>query len=438
MHTDCRHFTGGLPCQFHKRDGRACEVCFDYDRVATRILIVKLAAAGDVLRTTCILPTLRRVWPHAQLTWVTERASIPLLDGNPLVDRIVPHDVAAERLIVEHFDLGLGLDSDAHGGALMAIAHCRERRGYVLDDMGRVMPVNAAARRWWVMGLNDAAKRANRRTYPDLLHEICGLPHVTVRPQFFVPVWARIAIDERFAGQLSAFDRVLVLNTGGGARWPQKKWTARHYLEFAHLVRREEPYTAVVIVGGPEEITLTASLLGSTRDPGIIHAGCGNSIKEFGAIIERADVVVTPDSLALHIATALSRPVVAIVGPTSPWELETYGSGEVVTADVPCLACYRSECDKPVTCMEGLTPGRVYEACLRVGSRGSQEMRTSVDQVCPEQAEAVAISGDDGGRFHHHEDCSRTTPRAVQPGPEPPDRFRESQPTRSGPRGTCR
>jgi len=68
------------------------------------------------------------------------------------------------------------------------------------------------------------------------------------------------------------------------------------------------------------------------------------------------------------MASALSRPVVALVGPTSPWELEMYGSGEVVTADVPCLACYRRQCDKAVTCMERLTPREVYDACVRVAA----------------------------------------------------------------------
>src|SRR5262249_52262961 len=116
----------------------------------------------------------------------------------------------------------------------------------------------------------------------------------------------------------------------------------------------------------PEEVGVNAALLASIRDPGIIDAGCGNSLKEFAAIVELADLVVTSDSLALHVAAALSRPVVAMAGPTSPWELEMYGSGEVVTADVPCLACYRRQRDQPVTCMELLPPRQVFDACVRV------------------------------------------------------------------------
>jgi len=368
MLIDCRHFSGALPCAAHKRDGRACDRCGDYARVSRRILIVKLAAAGDVLRTTCVLPAMRQAWPGAQITWVTERSAIPLLQDNPLIDRVVARQDALERLRVERFDAGFGLDPDEAGGALMAMARCGERFGYALDDRGRVLPLNDGACAWWRLGLDDGAKRANRRTFQDLLFETCELHGPAARPQLFVPEAARHAVQRRLARRLAPFLRTVLLNTGGGGRWAQKKWTPEHYRGLARRLRGEQPDTAVLIAGGPEEQALNATLLASLDDEGIVDAGCENTLKEFAAIVELADLVVTSDSLALHMAAALSRPVVALVGPTSPWELEMYGSGEVVTADVPCLACYRRQCDKAVTCMEQLTPREVYDACLRVAA----------------------------------------------------------------------
>lgn len=370
MFIDCRHFTGAAPCRFHKLDARGCTECADYETVVQRILIVKLAAAGDVLRTTCVLPALRAAWPGSQITWVTERSAIPLLEGNPLIDRILAREAAADRLLVEQFDLVLGLDNDADGGSLAALARCRERRGYVLDERGRVVPVNDGARPWWQMGLDDSLKRANRRTHSDLLHEVCGLAPTGAPPQLVVPSSTRRAIRDRLAPVLALFDRTVLLNTGGGGRWPQKRWTQAHYLEFVRKVRRDEPGTAVLIAGGPDEAEGNARLLAALfADPGVLDGGCDKTIKEFAAMVELADLVVTADSLALHIATALSRPAVVFVGPTSPWELDLYGRGEVVSADVPCLACYRPECDQAVTCMDLLTPETIYAAALRVRAK---------------------------------------------------------------------
>jgi heptosyltransferase-2 len=386
---DCRHFTGSSPCAPHKQDGRSCDECADFERTSRRILIVKLGAAGDVLRTTSILPAIKGRDPHAQITWITERGSIPLLEGNPYIDRIVARDTAIERLLVERFDLVLGLDADETGAAIAALARAERRRGFVLDGAGRVRPADDAAEDWWAMGVDDRLKCANRRTYPDILHQICGLTGAPARPQFVLPPDLRWEIRQRFAARLAPFDFVLVLNTGGGGRWQQKKWTARHYANFVALVRREHPRWAVIVTGGPDEAVTNRSLLAPIRDAGVIDGGCDHSLKSFGALLTLGDLLVTSDSLALHMATALGVPVVAFVGPTSPWELELYGDGEVVHADVPCVACYQRRCPLPVTCMERLTPERVLE---------------SVERLTPKSFERCsATSGTETARFARSE-----------------------------------
>jgi heptosyltransferase-2 len=366
---DCRHFTGASPCAPHKEDGRSCEACVAFEPTSRRVLIVKLGAAGDVLRTTCVLPAIRAQDPSAQITWITERPSIPLLEGNPYIDRIVARDAAVERLLVERFDVVLGLDSDESGAAIATLAGAQHRYGFVLDGAGRVRPAEGAAEGWWAMGVDDALKRANRRTYPEILYQMCALTGPPARPQFVVPPDLQWDIRQRFAAPLAPFEFVLVLNTGGGRRGEQKQWTARHYAAFVALVRRRHPAWAVVVTAGPDEGVANASLLASIRDEGVVDGGCDHSLKAFGALLMAGDLVVTSDSLGLHMAIALGVPAVALVGPTSPWELEMYGNGEVVHAEVPCLACYQRRCPLPVTCMERLTPQRVLESVERVATK---------------------------------------------------------------------
>ena len=56
---DCRQFRWDRPCAPHKRTGVTCATCErDYDPVRSRLLVVKLAALGDVLRTTAMLPAI--------------------------------------------------------------------------------------------------------------------------------------------------------------------------------------------------------------------------------------------------------------------------------------------------------------------------------------------------------------------------------------------
>jgi heptosyltransferase-2 len=212
------------------------------------------------------------------------------------------------------------------------------------------------------MGLDDRRKAANRKTYQQLMLDMCGLGGVVDRPRFAVPAASRRRADD-FMRQsaLAGYDAVVGLNTGGGGRWAQKKWTFEGYEGFLALTRARHPETAIVLLGGPAEAELNARLVASGRE-GVVDGGCTNSFADFAALVAVLDLLVTSDSLGLHTALAVDTPVVVFVGPTAPWELELYGDGASVHApDLPCLACYRSACDKPVTCMERLDPEAVLE-----------------------------------------------------------------------------
>jgi heptosyltransferase-2 len=69
-----------------------------------------------------------------------------------------------------------------------------------------------------------------------------------------------------------------------------------------------------------------------------------------------ADLLLTSDSLGMHIGVALEKPTIVLVGPTSPWELDVFGKGEILYSDIDCLVCYLARCDKTVTCMNTLSP----------------------------------------------------------------------------------
>ncbi len=358
IHTDCRYYKGAMPCQFHKRDGRLCEGCKDYDQITFRILIVKLAAVGDVLRTTSILPALKKKYEGAEITWVTKASAAPLLKDNPYIDRVfVTEGNYIEYLRNEKFDLGICLDADPHSATIHSIAECKERLGFVADDAGRVKPVDERAHEWWLMGLNDEKKKANRRTYQEIMYEICGLDLPTAPPQM-----AMNGSTEQFAkdfleknNSLKKFKKILGINTGGGGRWQYKKWTFEGYVGFIELMKKHHPEVGIVIAGGPEEIELNQRIMQTVGDK-VVDAGCNNSLGEFAAVINTFDVLLTSDSLGMHMGVALSKPTVVLVGPTSPWELDVFGKGDVLYSDINCLVCYLSRCDKAVTCMNTLSP----------------------------------------------------------------------------------
>jgi ADP-heptose:LPS heptosyltransferase len=349
-----------MPCVFHKKEGRLCDNCADYDPIRTRILIVKLAAIGDVLRTTSILPALKAKYPSAEITWITKASAAPLLKSNPMVDRVLTvEEDYATYLKNETFSIGICLDADQQSATIHTVAVCAERFGFITNQAGKVQPANEAARTWWLMGVNDTLKKQNRKTYQQIMYEICGLPLPVLPPRLFLNGSESAAVQNlRENTSLKQARSIVGINTGGGGRWQLKKWTFQGYLDCINLIKQQHPDTGILLLGGPEEVALNASIMRTAGDK-VVDGGCNNSLMQFSAIVNLVDVLLTSDSLAMHIGVALEKPTVVLVGPTSPWELDVFGRGGILHSDIECLSCYLSRCDKTVNCMNTLQPNVV-------------------------------------------------------------------------------
>ncbi len=100
---------------------------------------------------------------------------------------------------------------------------------------------------------------------------------------------------------------------------------------------------------------------------GVIDSGTDNSLRTFFALLDVCDVLVTGDTMALHAITALGKPSVALFGPTSIHEIETYNRIQKIAPDMDCLCCYLMDCDKPVKCMENIQVDDVLQALSNIG-----------------------------------------------------------------------
>ena len=341
LKTDCRHVRWDRPCAPHKQRGKVCASCDEYAPIRHRVLVVKLAATGDVLRTTAFLPAIHATWPGAKVTWLTRKSAAGLFDGNALVDEVLTTDdaVTAARLATESFDVVLCPDADPDAAVLAAMAKGKERRGYVRDATGRIVPLGPGAARWLHMGLSDTTKKANTETYQKLVAEVLGLDPRAVKEPILEPS-RRDAADVRAAANaLPGRGPLLGLNTGAGGRWAYKVWTREHQLTFLRLAT--DAGLRVLLLGGPEEVETHQALLAANAGRPVFDGGNHNSYGRFAAWIDQCAVVVTSDSLAVHVAAARKVPAVVLFGPTSAAEIELYGRGEkLVQPGLDCLCCY--------------------------------------------------------------------------------------------------
>ncbi|MEQ1631572.1 MAG: glycosyltransferase family 9 protein [Planctomycetota bacterium] len=366
LNRDCRHVHWDRPCAPHKKRSKVCGTCDEYSPIRHRILMVKLAATGDVLRTTSFLPAIHATWPNARVTWLTKKGAAGLFAGNPLVDEVLTTDdaITAARLATEEFDVVLCPDADPEAAVLAAMAKGKERRGFVRTADGQVKALSEGAERWFQMGLSDSRKKANTRTYQALVAEVLGFDPAAVAEPILVPSARDLQSAAAFVDGLPFRGPLVGLNTGAGGRWAYKQWTKEHQQTFVRTCTQNG--LGVLLLGGPEEVQRHKDLLAMSPGAPVFDAGNDNSFGRFAALLERCRVVVTSDSLAVHVAAARKVPAVVLFGPTSAAEIELYGRGEkIVPAGLPCLCCYLPICDTKPHCQALIEPANVFAAVQR-------------------------------------------------------------------------
>jgi ADP-heptose:LPS heptosyltransferase len=362
LKSDCKYFPGDRPCTYNKLEGVKCDACPHYKKITGNILIIKLDAVGDVLRTTCILHGLKDMHPGGRITWITRKESVQLFRNNELVDRVLDY-ASTEAVLnagVEKYDLVINMDASYDSAVFASMVKGGKKLGYGIDDAGNLFPFNEEAVAWLEMGAFDELKKANKRSYQDIMLEICGLKgrkkEIVLKLSEEELSFARNFTEQHKVSRKSA---VIGLNTGASGRWQFKQWTLEGFSELIEIIVEKTDAT-VLLYGGPGEKERNERLSGINKNR-VVNTGCGNSLREFFALITLSDIFVTGDTLALHAAAALKKKIIAFFGPTSAAEIDSYGGLITkVQSDLDCLVCYKAKCDFNPNCMNSITPERVF------------------------------------------------------------------------------
>ena len=358
----CLHFRGDKPCRYK----RVCDGCphFSDIRGKTKILIVKCRAQGDVLRTTALLPGLKRKYPESVVTWLVDPESSELLEANPLVDRVQafsPEGILP--LAVERFDVLVSLDKEPGLTSLATRVPCRKKYGFGMNPEGNLTIFNKAAAQAFRLGVDDELKfRENTKSYQALAAEAVEIDYRRDEYVFALPEKARHRAEAFFRDKAVPAGRPNIgLNTGAGAKFLTKQWPPEHY---AALIRglKKNGDVNIFLLGGRREEELNRRIESLAGVP-VFNTGNGHSLIEFSGFIDKLDVVVTSDSLGMHIAIALKKKVVALFGPTCPQEIDLYDRGVRLYRGLTCAPCYRQTCPD-AKCMKDISP---EDVCAEVG-----------------------------------------------------------------------
>jgi len=249
------------------------------------ILIIKIGATGDVVRTT---PLLRRL--NGDITWLTAAKNISLLKGMKNNLRCVSWQ-ERERLPDIKYDLIINLEDSLEVGLYLDTLEFKQLFGAYVDPENNLRYTDDS-RRWFDLSLissygkdqADRLKFRNRQTYQELVFDGLGLRFAGETYLLPKPVETGLSGDVAIAAE-------------AGPVWPMKKWAYYDELK-QHL----------------EGLGLTVNVL--PKRP---------SLLEHLSDVRNHRCLVGGDSLPMHFALGTRTQCVTLFTCTSPWEIHDYG-----------------------------------------------------------------------------------------------------------------
>lgn len=346
--TDCRFFKGTIPCKPNKNFDVECvkdnSVCAYYKKTDKKILIIKLGAIGDVIRTTPLFTTLKKNNPEAKFFWLTLTPDVVPSD----VDIILKFDFQSALYLEEiDFDFAVNLDKDLEACALFKKISSKQKYGFTLCN-GLPAPVNQFAEHKFLTGIFDNLNQENTKNYLEEIYEICNL-------KFHGERYVLNSFEEfKQNWEIDHSKKVVGLNTGCGGRWTSRLWPEKYWIELSKNLMAQN--YEVVFLGGELEHEKNTRL---SKESGGKYFGTF-PLKTFINLVNQMDLVITAVTMAMHITLGLNKKIVLFNNIFNRNEFELYGLGEIIEPENKCTCFFSPKCkNTEYECMDSLYPENV-------------------------------------------------------------------------------
>ncbi|MEP6960845.1 MAG: lipopolysaccharide heptosyltransferase II [Acidobacteriota bacterium] len=332
-----------------------------------KILVRATNWIGDAVMSLPALRALRDRYPQAHISILAKPWVAGLYGREPFCDALIPYTprtlpekFAAGRALAKHgFDTAILLQNAFEAAAVAYAARIPRRIGYARDGRGFLLTDAVPVPRPGEIPAHE------RFYYLELLHRAGILDQL--------PASDAIRLDGAQAARAVGLQRFRELQLGdtiigvspGAAYGTAKRWLPERFAEAANQLARELN-ASVAIFGSQSERDLCQSVANAITAPVRNFAG-ETALGEYIELAAACRAYLTNDSGAMHIASALGLPTVAIFGATNHVATGPTGPlARIVREDVECSPCLKRECPIDHRCMTRVDAPRVARAALEL------------------------------------------------------------------------
>ncbi|MCP4472388.1 MAG: glycosyltransferase family 9 protein [Gammaproteobacteria bacterium] len=271
------------------------------------ICIVRLSALGDVTHAVPVVRAIQKHWPQTRITWICAELEYKLLSAMDGIDFIVIDKNSGpggyyrlwRQLAGRRFDIMLQMQTSARANVTGAMVRADIKLGW---DRPR-------ARDFHRLFMTDAIPQTRFE------HQVQG--HLSFARSIGLdvaePEWDFPVSDEAIAfvdNVVPAEQKILLISPCSSH--VHRNWRTQRYAAVAdHAV--EQHGMTVVLSGGPSplERALGEAIEVEAKHP-LINLIGKDTLPQLVALLQRADIVLSPDSGPVHLANALGTPVIGL------------------------------------------------------------------------------------------------------------------------------
>jgi heptosyltransferase II len=262
------------------------------------------------------------------VSWLVDEKAYPLLAGNPYIERILIHNLETVlQLQRERFDTVINLEKVPGICALADSINAWRRFGFRFDEYSGKAQSYDNAEKVLSLCFNENEKKQSRQYWQEALVSMVGRKWKKEGYILGYKPKNKVSCDIGF-------------NWATGDKWKNKGWPKENWEQLAVLLK------------GRYSIDWQKGL---------------NNLNEYMDWINSCRLIITNDSLGMHLAVALNKKVLALLGPSSSREIYLADRGKIMTPEVgyKCVPCLQRECSQKKHCMYFITPENVKKEAIK-------------------------------------------------------------------------
>lgn len=341
-----------------------------------KILILRLSAVGDVIRTLPAVKALKQQAPTSSITWIVEEPSHAFLESQPEIDTVILFPrrrwtkgirsfatvwrtlgemwgfIAALRK--REFDVVLDFHGILKSGLLSFLSGSRKRVGYDRSSTkeGNFLFSNVK------VGLPKEKISRFERNFA-LLRGL-GLEVRDCQYRLDIPPADQEYVTSFFHSSGTRLKRPLIsIHAGTSTKTLFKRWPPDQYARLADRLVRELSAT-VLFTWGTDELEWVEGIRRRMEESSLLGPRT-ESLTQLAEVYRHCDLYIGGDTGPMHIASLMGTPVVAIYGPTDPIENKPFGNHVQIRKEVGCNPCHDYSCEE-LLCIKAISSDEVFKA----------------------------------------------------------------------------